>query len=41
MGNWGTSEYDELKKMELKSDLDKKVRALNQDDECFSEEIKL
>lgn len=41
MGNWGNGEYDLLKKTELKSDLDKKVRALNYDDACFSEEIRL
>lgn len=40
-GNWGNSEYDLLKRMEMKSDLDKKVRALNRDDDHFREEIKL
>ena len=38
-GNWGKSEYDVLKKLEMKSDLDKKVRALNRENECFREEI--
>ena len=41
MGNWGNGEYDLLKKTELKSDSDKKVRALNYDDACFSEKIRL
>lgn len=40
-GNWGDSEYEALKKTELKSDVDKKVRALNREDDCFCEEIKL
>ena len=40
-GNWGDSEYDILKKTEVKSNIDKKVRALNRDDDCFCEEIKL
>ena len=40
-GNWGNSEYDLLKKTEMKSDLDKKVRALNRDHDWFQEEIKL
>lgn len=40
-GSWGNSEYDLLKKAEMKSDLDKKVRALNRDDVCFQEKIKL
>ncbi|KAL9128343.1 MAG: hypothetical protein Q9175_007545 [Cornicularia normoerica] len=40
-GNWGNSEYDLLKKTEMKSDLDKKVRALNRDTDGFHEEIRL
>ena len=40
-GNWGHSEYDLFKKMEMKSDLDKKVRAWNRGADCFHEEIKL
>lgn len=40
-GNFGASEYDQLRKMEAKSDLDQKVRDLNRDDGCFCEEIKL
>lgn len=40
-GTWGNSEYDELRRTEAKSDLDKKVRGLNRDDGCFCEEIKL
>ena len=40
-GNWGTSEYDMLMKTELKSDLDRKVRGLKQEKECFGEEIQL
>ena len=40
-GNWGDSEYDLLKKTEAKSDLDRKVRELKEEDECFCEEIKL
>ena len=40
-GNWGHSEYDLFKKMEMKSDLDKKVRALNRGADCFREEIRL
>ena len=39
-GNWGKSEYDLLKKLEMKSDLDKKVRALNRENDCFREEMK-
>ncbi|CAD6565516.1 MAG: hypothetical protein ASARMPRED_007296 [Alectoria sarmentosa] len=38
-GNWGKSEYDGLKKLEMKSDMDKKVRVLNRENECFWEEI--
>ena len=40
-GNWGDSEYDVLKKLETKSDMDRKVRALNGEDDCFCEEIRL
>lgn len=40
-GNWGNSEYDLLKKAEAKSDLGKKVRALNREDDLFREEITL
>lgn len=40
-GNWGDTEYEVLKKTEFKSDVDKKVRALNREDDCFCEEIKL
>ena len=40
-GNWGDSEYDVLKKLETKSDVDRKVRALNGEDDCFCEEIRL
>lgn len=40
-GNWGDSEYDLLKKAEVKSDLDRKVRALKREDDCFREEMKL
>ena len=40
-GNWGNSEYDLLKKEEMKSDLDRKVRDLNRENDCFREEIKL
>lgn len=40
-GNWGDGEYEVLKKTEMKSDVDKKVRALNRDGDCFCEEIKL
>ena len=40
-GNWGESEYDLLKKMERKSEVDKKVRGLDREDECFFEEIRL
>ena len=40
-GTWGNSEYDAFKKMEMRSDLDKKVRALNRGADCFYEEIKL
>lgn len=39
-GNWGDSEYDVLKKTEMKSNLDKKVRVLNEEGDCFCEEIK-
>ena len=39
-GNWGTSEYDVLKKVEMKSDLDRKVRVLKRENDCFCEEIK-
>ena len=41
IGNWGDSEYDLLKKTEMKSDLDRKVRALKQENDCFLEEMKL
>lgn len=34
-GNWKNSEYDLLKKLEMKSDLEKKVRALNRGNDCF------
>ena len=40
-GNWGDWEYDALKKAERESELDKKVRALNGEDGCFCEEIRL
>lgn len=40
-GNWGDSEYDLLSKTETKSDLNKKVRALNREMDCFHEKIKL
>lgn len=40
-GNWGDGEYEVLKKTEIKSDVDKKVRALNRDGDGFCEEIKL
>lgn len=40
-GNWGDSEYDLLKKAEMKSDLDRKVRALKQENGCFLKEMKL
>ena len=40
-GNWGESEYDVLKKAETKSDVDKKLRGLKQDEGCFCEEIRL
>ena len=40
-GNWGDSEYDLLKKTEAKSDLDRKLRELKEEDDYFCEEIKL
>ena len=40
-GNWGNNECDILKRLEIKSDLDKMVRALNQDDDQFEKEIQL
>lgn len=40
-GTWEHSEYDGFKKMEMRSDLDKKVRALNRGADCFHEEIKI
>lgn len=40
-GNWENSEYDVLKRTEMKSDLDKKARALSQENDYFNEEIKL
>lgn len=40
-GNWGNSEYDLLQKAEAKSDLEKKVRDLKRENDCFQEEIKL
>ena len=40
-GTWGNSEYDLFRKMEMRSDLDKKVRALNRDADCFHEKIKI
>lgn len=40
-GNWGDSEYDVLQKLERKSDVERKVRGLNGEDDCFCEEIRL
>ena len=40
-GNWGESEYDVLKRAEVKGEVEKKVRGLEEGDECFCEEIKL
>lgn len=40
-GTWGDREYEVLKKTEAKSDLDKKLRALNREKDCFTAEIKL
>ena len=40
-GTWGNSEYDPSKEMEMRSDLYKKVRALNPGADCFYEEMKL
>ena len=40
-GNWGDCEYDLLKKAEMKSDLDRKVRDLKQENDCFLEDMKL
>ena len=40
-GNWGGSEYDLLKKAEIKSDLERKVRILKRENDCFREETKL
>ena len=40
-GNWGESEYDVLKRAEVKGEVEKKVRGLEEEDECFCEEIKL
>ena len=40
-GTWGQGEYDTFKKMEMRSDLDRKVRGLNRGADCFDEEIKI
>ena len=40
-GTWGHGEYDMFKKMEMRSDLDRKVRALNRGADCFHEEIRI
>lgn len=40
-GNWGDSDYDLLRKAEMKSDLDRKLRTLKQESDCFLEEMKL
>ncbi len=40
-GNWGDSEYDLLQKAEVKSELRKKGKVLDREQECFRQEIKL